>query len=154
MLLWIHLAATGLYLGTTAGLAAFALPSAARAETPRTRRRRLARVLRAYDPIAIGLLGVMVMTGAWTITGYKETLGEAYFETFGRQLVWKLGLAFLVVMSGTYVAMGLGHRIVREEDWGDEVDEGKLGGMVSRLRGAAWITIAVTLATVVFSIVK
>jgi hypothetical protein len=54
-------------------------------------------------------------------------------------------------MSGTYLAMGLGHRIVRQEDWGEEIDEARLQGLTSRLYGAAWITIAATLATCVIA---
>lgn len=152
MLLWIHLVATGLYVGTTAGLALFAVPSAHRVEEPLRRRRQIARVLRAYDPLAIGLLGVMLMTGAWSITGMKQTLGGAYFESFGQFLAWKLGLAFFVLFFGVYIAMGIGHRIVREDDWSDEVDEKKLASMMRRLSSMSWFTIGLTLATIAVAI--
>lgn len=148
MLFWLHLLATGLYLGATAGLALFTVPSARRVADPLERRGALARTLRIYDPLAIALLGVMVMTGAWSITGYKETLGSSYFQTFGSHLVWKLGLAFLVVMSGTWVTFGIGHRLVRQDEWGEEIDERRLRSMVGRLGGAAWTTVALTIATI------
>ncbi len=148
MLFWLHLCATGLYVGTTAGLALFTLPRAARISDPAQRRRTLAATLRIYDPLAIGLLGVLVMTGAWSVTAWKERLGEAYFDVFGKHLAWKLGLAFLVVMFGTYLAMGIGHRLVRQDEWEENVDEKKLGSMMSRLRGTAWATVGVTLATI------
>ncbi len=149
MLLWFHLVATGLYLGATVGLALFAIPSAERVADPLQRRHRLTRVLRAYDPTAIGLLGIMLMTGAWSITGLKQNLGGAYFDSFGQYLAWKLGLAFFVLMSGVYVCLGLGHRLVREDDWSDEVDEARLSSMIRRLRGAAWFTVALTVVTIV-----
>lgn len=149
MLFWVHLLATGLFLGATAGLALFTVPRARRTSDPLARRALLARALRIYDPLAIALLGVMVMTGAWSITGYKQTLGTSYFADFASHLVWKLGLAFLVVMSGTWVAFGIGHRLVGQDDRGDELDEKRLGGMTSRLAGAAWVTVGLTVATVV-----
>ena len=149
MLFWVHLLATGLYLGATAGLALFTVPRARRTADPTARRGLLARTLRVYDPLAIALLGVMVMTGAWSITGYKQTLGTSYFADFGSHLVWKLGLAFLVVMSGTWVTFGIGHRLVGQDDRGEDVDEKRLRGMTARLAGAAWITVGLTIATVV-----
>lgn len=149
MLFRFHLLATGLYLGATAGLALFTVPQARRTADAAARRTVLARSLRIYDPLAIAVLGVMVMTGAWSITEYKQTLGTNYFADFGEHLVWKLGLAFLVVMSGTYIAFGLGHRLVRQDEWGEEVDEAKLRGMTSRLAGAAWFTVILTVATIV-----
>lgn len=152
MLLWFHLIATGLYVGATAGLALFAVPSARRVEDPLRRRRQIAHVLRAYDPLAIGLLGIMLMTGAWSITGMKQTLGGAYFESFGQFLAWKLGLAFFVLFFGVYIAMGIGHRIVREDDWSDEVDADKLASMLRRLTSMSWFTIGLTLATILVAV--
>lgn len=149
MLFRVHLLATGLYLGTTAGLALFTVPQARRVTDGAARRTALAHSLRIYDPLAIALLGVMVMTGAWSITELKQTLGTNYFIDFGAHLIWKLGLAFLVVMSGTYIAFGLGHRLVRQDEWGEEIDEAKLRGMTTRLAGAAWLTVALTIATIV-----
>jgi len=148
VLFWLHLVATGLFLGATVGLAVFTVPQARRTADATARRGLLARTLRVYDPLAIALLGVMVMTGAWSITGYKETLGASYFASFGSHLVWKLGLAFLVVMSGTYVAFGLGHRLVRQEEWGEPVEEARLASMVRRLSAAAWLTVGLTAATI------
>jgi hypothetical protein len=152
VLFWLHLLATGAFLGTTAGLALFTVPRARRTADPGARRSLLARTLRVYDPLAIGLLGVMVMTGAWSITGYKQALGTTYFTTFGAHLAWKLGFAFLVVMCGTYLAFGLGHRLVRQEEWGEAVEDARLASMINRLAGTAWLTVALTVATVVVAV--
>jgi hypothetical protein len=151
VLFWFHLIATGLFLGTTAGLALFTVPSVQRIADATQRRHSLARTLRVYDPLAIALLGVMVMTGAWSVTGYKETLGAAYVD-FASHLAWKLLFAFLVVMSGTWVTFGIGHRVVRSLDFGDPTDEKLLASQTARLRGAAWTTVALTIGTIVVAL--
>lgn len=152
MLRWLHIVSTGLYLGTTAGIALFTVPGARRAADPAESRARLARVLRVYDPLAIAVLGVLVMTGAWSVTAYKESLGQAYFATFGAHLAWKLGAAFLTVMAGTYVTFGLGHRLVRAEDLADPIDERRLASMMTRLAGGAWLAVLLTLLTVAIAL--
>jgi hypothetical protein len=152
VLFWLHLVSTGLFLGTTVGLALFPVRRARSVADPLARRRTLTRALRFYDPLAIALLGVIVMTGAYRITALKESLGSAYFASFGAHLVWKLALAFLVVMSGTYLSLGIGHRLVRQEEWNEPVDEQKLGSMIGRLDGAAWATALLTVATLAVAI--
>jgi hypothetical protein len=149
VLFWLHIVATGLFLGATIGLAVFSVRRARAVADPAARRSVLARALRVYDPLAIALLGVMVMTGAYRVTSLKESLGREYFASFGHALVGKLALAFLVVMSGTYLCFGIGHRLVRQDEWGEPVDEQKLGSMIGRLGGAAWATAFLTVVTVV-----
>ena len=147
MLYWLHLLATGVFLGATAGIALFTVPRAAREPTAVGKRASLVRTFRVYDPLAIALLGIMVMTGAWSVTGYKQALGADY-ATFAEHLAWKLLLAFLVVMSGTWVTFGIGHRLVRQMEWDEPVDEARMNGLLARLRGAAWTTVLLTIATI------
>jgi uncharacterized membrane protein len=147
VLLWTHLLATGLFLGSTAGIALFTVPRAARLSGAVERRAYLVRTFRVYDPLAIALLGIMVMTGAWSVTGFKQSLGADY-GTFAAHLAWKLALAFLVVMSGTWVTFGIGHRLVRQEEWDEPIDEARMNGVLGRLRGAAWTTVLLTIATI------
>lgn len=147
MLFWIHLVATGLFLGATAGIALFTVPRAARESTAVEKRASLVRTFRVYDPLAIALLGVMVMTGAWSVTGFKQSLGADY-ASFAEHLAWKLALAFLVVMSGTWVTFGIGHRLVRQQEWDEPIDEARMNGLLARLRGAAWTTVLLTIATI------
>ena len=144
----IHLLATGVFLGATLGLALFTVAHARRAPDLRHARARLAYVLKIYDPLAIASLGFMVMTGAWSITNLKAEMGSAYFPTLGSFLALKLTLAFFVVMSGAWVSMGIGHRIVREEEWGEDLDERLLLSRMARLSSAAWTTVLLTLLTV------
>lgn len=148
MLFWSHIVATGLFLGATAGVALFAVPRASRRTTAVERRAELVRTFRVYDPLAIGLLGVMVMTGAWSITGLKQALGQAYATDFAPWLAWKLGLAFLVILSGTWLTFGMGHRLVRQMEWDEPVEERAMASLLNRIRGAAWTTVLLTLATI------
>ena len=152
MLRWLHLIATGLFMGATAGIPLFAVPGARRAAGAEPRRARLVRALRVYDPLAIALLGVMVMTGAWSVTGYKESLGESYFASFGVHLAWKLSAAFLTVMAGTYLTFGIGHRLVRSADLGEPADERRMASLMARLSGAAWTTILLTGVTIAIAL--
>jgi len=62
-------------------------------------------------------------------------------------LVWKLALAFFVIMVGTYITFGLGHRIVRAEMAGDPIDTEWLAGMTRRLTWACALAVALTAAT-------
>ena len=148
MLFWLHITSIGLFLGTTAGLALFAVPAARALGDPAAARRALARTLRLYDPLAVALLGVIVMTGAFRVTSLKQSLGKDYFAVFGYHLAWKLGLAFLVVLAGTYVCFGVGHRLVRQEEWNEPVEKSRLEGMLGRLSAGAWLTVVLTACTV------
>lgn len=152
MLLWCHLIATGLFLGATAGIALYAVPVAARRSTGFERRAALVRAFRVYDPLAIALLGIMVMTGAWSITGLKGSLGTAYATDFAPWLARKLGLAFLVIMAGTWLTFGLGHRLVRQAEWDEPIDDARMASLLARIRGAAWTTVLLTLATVAMAV--
>jgi hypothetical protein len=150
VLLWVHVVSVGLFVGATVELA-LAITRAVREGDPEARRARVVRVLRFYDPLSIALLGFVVMSGAWSVTSFKQSMGPRYFETFGHRLAGKLGLAFLVVMAGTYVCFGIGHRIVRQEDFGEPIEAQRLGGMLRRLRVAAWVTVGLTAWTAAFA---
>ena len=94
------------------------MPRAARETTAVDRRARLVRTFRVYDPLAIALLGVMVMTGAWSVTGFKQSLGADY-GAFAAHLAWKLALAFLVaprqgVRTRWWRQRSQAHRVARE----------------------------------------
>jgi uncharacterized membrane protein len=145
--LWLHVLALVTYGGTTLALWAMVLPAARAVADPAARRTFLARCLRVYDPLAIAALGVLVMSGASNLTTYKDVLRGEFFARLGWLLVWKLALAFLVVMIGTYITFGLGHRIVRAEMAGEPVDAHWLDRMCRRLGYAcvlAVVFIAVT----------
>ncbi len=145
--LWLHVVALATYGGATVALLAMVVPAAGAFSDPAATRTVLARALRVYDPLAIAALGVLVMTGAFNLTPYKDALRGEFFARVGWLLVWKLSLAFAVVMVGTYITFGLGHRIVRTEMAGEPVDAVWLASMTRRLVyacGLALVLLAVT----------
>ena len=145
--LWLHVLALATYGGATVALWAMVLPAARAVADPAARRTFLARCLRVYDPLAIAALGVLVMSGATNLTTYKDALRGEFFVRMGWLLVWKLVLAFLVVMVGTYITFGLGHRIVRTEMAGEPVDGPWLDSMSRRLGYACVLAVMLIAAT-------
>ncbi len=131
--LWLHVLALATYGGATLALSFMVVPAVKALSDPAARRSVLAWALRIYDPLAIAALGVLVMTGAFNLTAYKDALRGEFFARIGWLLFWKLGLAFAVVMVGTYITFGLGHRIVRSEFGGEPVDAPWLASMIRRL---------------------
>lgn len=131
--LWLHVLGLVTYAGATLALVVMVIPAATLIADATLRRTVLARALRIYDPLAIAALGIIVMTGAINLTAYKEALRGEFFARLGWLLVYKLILAFCVVMVGTYITFGLGHRIVRSEMSGEPADGAWLGSMSRRL---------------------
>lgn len=130
--LWLHVLALTAYGGATLALVAVILPASS-GHVPAMRHSFLAQALRFYDPLAIATLGVIVMTGAFNLTRFKEGMGGSFFATLGSLLIWKLGFAFLVIMVGSYITFGLGHRIVRAELAGEPYEPQQLDAMAQRL---------------------
>jgi uncharacterized membrane protein len=146
--LWLHVLGLVAYAGATLALLVMVLPAVATLADPAARRTVLARALRVYDPLAIAALGVIVMTGASNLTTYKEALRGEFFARIGWLLVYKLILAFCVIMVGTYITFGLGHRIVRSEMSGEPADPAWLASMSRRLMYACIVVLGlVTLTT-------
>ncbi len=145
--LWVHVLGLAIYAGATFALLLMVLPAANAQSDPAVRRAVLARALRAYDPLAIAALGLLVMTGAFNLTAYKDALRGEFFARLGWLLAYKLGAAFLLVMTGTYIAFGVGHRIVRTEMAGEPVDEPWLSSMSRRLAYACAVALVLTAIT-------
>ena len=89
------------------------LPALRRESLREHRTELLVRVLRVYNPVQIGLLGILTLTGASRVTDLKALHGTAYTQEFGAALAVKLLLAFFVIMLGTWQCMGIAHRFVR-----------------------------------------
>src|SRR5438128_2057771 len=137
---WIHLLGLATYFGTTLGLALQLLPAADAIDDPALQRRLLARGLRPYNVLSIGALGVLVISGASSLTDMKARFGPQYAR-FLWPLVGKLGLTFLLINVATYISFGLAHRLVRAELGQLPVEPEKQAGMVRRMRGAGWLAI-------------
>lgn len=146
--LWLHLVSLAAYAGATLAFVVVMLPAVERAGSHQERLQLLTRMLARLNPLLIGVLGVLVMTGAFSLTTYKARLRAEFFTRIGEPLTLKLILAFVFINGVTYVAFGLGHRLVRAVEWGDPVSPEKLASMIRRMRAgsivnlvlAAWIT--------------
>lgn len=144
--LWLHLLAFAVYTGSTLAVALIAVPQARAANGVDGKLRAIAATLRVYDPLSIGALGVLVMTGAFSLTDYKAALRANYFQQLGGVLAWKLFLAFFLINVGAYVAFGIGHRLVRTLDSGQTVDEVWIGSMLRRLQTSSILCLLLTAA--------
>ncbi|HUI27745.1 MAG TPA: hypothetical protein VL403_16800 [Candidatus Kryptonia bacterium] len=144
--LWLHLLGMAVYFGATVAVVLMVLPLARAEEDPVARRRLLFRALRVYNPLVIAVLGIVLMTGAFNLTNYKAALRGTFFAELGYVLAWKLGLFFVLMITATYSVFGLGHRLVRFEQWQEPVDVAKEDGIVRRLSGALIVALLLTAA--------
>ncbi len=140
----VHVLALAVYLGATIALAVVFLPAVAAIDDPALQRRVAAKGLRPYNVLTFGALLAALATGWSSITDLKASLGPA----FG-QLVWllagKLGLTFLlIVLPASYLSFGLAHRLVRAEVGDLPVEPEKQRAILARMRGAAWLAVALT----------
>jgi hypothetical protein len=138
---WAHLLGLAAYLGSTLALALMVLPAALQIADPALQRRVLAKALRPYNVVSIGALGVLLMTGASSLTDLKATM-RADFGRLLWPLAWKLTLAFLLINVATYLSFGLAHRLVRAEIGQLPVEPERQASIVRRMRATAWVAIA------------
>jgi hypothetical protein len=138
---WSHIAATAVYVASTLTLVLVLLPLAARMTDPARQRSLLARWLRPYNVLSVGALGVLVISGASLLTDLKAALGPGFTRLF-RPLAEKLTLTFVLVNVATYLSFGLAHRLVVAEMGRLPIDASKQAAMIRRMRGAAWLGLA------------
>ena len=143
---WAHVVAAAAYFASTAALALALLPIAARQTDLAAQRRLLARWLRGYNVVSIGALGVSVVSGGSAVTDLKAALGLQFTRVMW-PLAWKLVLSFLLINLATYLSFGLAHRIVRAEMGQLPIEAEKQAGMIRRMRGTAWIALALAAYT-------
>jgi hypothetical protein len=136
----LHLLALGTYLGSTVALVLVLLPAASAIEDPALQRRVLARGLKPYNVLSVGALGVLILTGASSLTEWKRALGPAYGRLLW-PLVGKLSLTFALTMVGTWLSFGIAHRLVRAELGGLPVEPELQHSMLKRLTAGGWLAI-------------
>ena len=144
--LWLHILGLATYFGATVYLLIGVLPAARRVADTAARQSFLALHFKVYNPLTIGALGVQVMTGAFNLTSYKAVLRAEFWDKVGYLLVWKLALVFLLVMTATYVSFGIGLRIVRHEEWHEQLGEERLASMQRRLSGPLYLVLILAAA--------
>ncbi len=145
---WIHLITTVLYAAATVAVAAYYIPRARRESDPTRRLEQAARAMKIYDPFCIAVLGVIIMTGAFSLTAYKEALRERFFEAMGVVLLWKLLATFVLIIFGTYMAFGLGNRLVGRVELGEEPDPKWIDSMLTRIQVVAIVSLVLLAAIV------
>ena len=142
--LFLHLVAFALYMGSTAAMLIIIPSVVGREAEPARRLRVLAALFRIYDPFVIAALGVLVMTGAFSLTGYKAALRGGFFNQIGSLLVWKLFFAFLLINVAAYMAFGIGHRVVRFADADELPEPAWVDSMMKRWRSSAVLALILT----------
>ena len=134
----LHLIALVVYLGAVIGFWLMLLPAVGVLEKHDERVRYFVRGLKFYNPLQVGSLGIILFTGAFQLTEIKA----AYRETFLNYLAYKLGLkllfAFLLVMFSVSQTLGIGHRLVRRVEGGDQVTPEQLSSIIRRMTGMNW----------------
>ena len=69
-------------------------------------------ILRFYHPFILLCMGILIMSGAWYLTGVKIAMGPSFGALFV-PLGLKLGVVFLAVMGLSFQFFGLGLRLTR-----------------------------------------
>jgi len=158
ILIWFHLLAMAAYLGVQFALIYMLIPAAETIADEPARRAALIKGLKFYNPFSIGVLGVLVITGAIRLTDLKASMKMDYFSRIGSTLSLKLLLAFLLIFLQTYLTFGLAFRIGRQEEVaahgdGPAFTVEQVNSMLRRIRSMAWVTIILT-AAIIFVALK
>jgi len=105
---WLHHLALAVYLGSLGGLWVLILSSLPMIRNQNEQIEFLARSLKVYNPLLIGALGFLVLTGAFQVTDLKESYRELFTRELGATLSLKLILSFVIIILSTYQTMGSG----------------------------------------------
>jgi len=134
------------YLGSLLGLWLIVLPAVSAVENRGERLLMLVRSLKLYNPLQIGVLGLLVITGAFQITELKSEYRELFAKELGITLSWKLAASFLLILIGTYQSMGLAHRFVRRYESGESPSDDEFRSLCRRLRTSTLVILPFALA--------
>ena len=150
ILLWAHVLSLAVFFGSGVTLLVMLLPPAARIDDPVEKQTYLSKGLKYYNPLSIGSLGVVLMTGAWNLTSFKSKPGLSFFTAdgslsdFGGLLGFKLLIVFFLINVSAAVSLGMGHRLVRTEVRGEAFPPEKLPGLVKRIQIFTILALALT----------
>ncbi|MFQ5804713.1 MAG: hypothetical protein ACE5JQ_17630 [Candidatus Methylomirabilales bacterium] len=109
----LHLLAMVVFIGGTLLLGVGVIPAVRRhwREDPEGLRF-LAEVIRIFHPLSLAALGILVLTGAFGLTGLKAGMGAGYVRVVG-VLAIKLLVAFVLILVSTYQFFAVGVKITR-----------------------------------------
>jgi hypothetical protein len=140
--------ALAVYLGSLAGLWTLILSPLPTIQNHIDQAKFLARSLKVYNPLQIGALGVLVLTGAVQITDLKAAYRELFTSELGATLSLKLALSFVIILLSTYQSMGIAHRFVKRCEEERPIAYQELESLTRRLRHSTLIILFLTLLTV------
>ena len=149
---WIHLLSLTIFLGALLGLWILVLSPLTIINNAKDKLAFLACNLKVYNPLQIGALGLMLLTGAFKITDLKEIHGIQYASELGATLGLKLSAAFVIILLTTYQTMGLAHRFVKRAELADPISDHDLGKFIRRLQGSTYVILILAFVTVLVSI--
>jgi uncharacterized membrane protein len=144
---WLHVLSLTVYLGCLVGLGLILLPAASSLESHESKVEFLARGLKLYNPLQVGALGILLLTGAFQLTDLKAAYRELFVKQLGYTLGLKLLFAFFLVIFSVYQAMGIGHRFVKRHEGGDPVTHGELDSIIRRLKSSNGLILILALIT-------
>ena len=119
-LTYLHTVAVVIYLGGSVFLGAVLIPALRRRGLDTEGLNILAGVIRIFHPLSLASLGLAVLTGAITLTPFKETLGPEYVPRLFGILALKLLLVFVLVLVSCFAFFALGPRLLRALPGPDE----------------------------------
>ena len=110
-LLYVHIIMAALFLG---GMVLFQvlLVNLRRRLSPAEYAGEAVSILRFYHPLLLLFMGLLILTGAWNLTGLKSMMGLSFGKLFF-PLAFKLGGVFLLVMGMSFQFFALGLRLTR-----------------------------------------
>ena len=149
---WLHLIALTVYLGSLVVLWFFILSPLSSHKTHEEQVAFLIRRIKIYNPVQIGALGVLLITGAFQLTDLKDSHRALFTTEVGESLSLKLLLAFVVIILSTYQAMGVGHRFVRRSEAPEPVSPREFRSVATKLRILTLVVFTMTLVTAWISI--
>jgi len=144
--------ALAVYLGSLGGLWVLILSSLPMIRNQSEQIEFLARSLKVYNPLLIGALGFLVLTGAFQVTDLKASYRELFTRELGATLSLKLILSFVIIILSTYQTMGVALRFVRRWESKDSIQFKEFQSIAHRLRGSTIILVFLTLITAVVGI--
>lgn len=144
---WIHLLSLTIYLGALLGLWILVLSPLPIIKSTKDQVAFLAGSLKVYNPLQIGALGLLLLTGAFKITDLKEIHGVYYASELGATIGLKLSGAFVVILLTTYQTMGLAHRFVKRAEQPEPISDQDLGKIIRRLRGSTYVILPLAFLT-------
>lgn len=145
--LWLHLTALTVYLGSVIGLGWILLPALSSIKNHEGQVDLLVRSLKLYNPLQIGALGLLVISGAFQLTDLKAAYRELFVKELGMTLGLKLILSFVVIVLSTYQSMGVAHRFVRRYEGGEPLSPQELQSVTQRLKFLTFSILLLAVAT-------